>query len=120
LIVELWGVSPERLTDEHAVEQILTKAAVDAGATVLHTHFHHFGEGYGITGVVVLQESHISIHTWPEMEYAALDLFMCGACNPNDSLPRILKAFDPEKVGTTEMLRGIVHSKGLTNVHQSS
>jgi len=48
---------------------------------------HNFGEGSGVTGVVLLAESHISIHTWPELKYAAVDIFMCGACDPQRAIP---------------------------------
>lgn len=108
LIVELWGVKPEILRNEERIATALIAGATDAGATVLHSHFHHFGGDYGVTGVVVLQESHISIHTWPELGYAAVDVFMCGKCNPSDALPAIRWAFLPERVLTTELIRGIV------------
>lgn len=109
LIVELWGVKPVVLRDETFIEQALVRGAKAAGATVLHTHFHHFGGEYGVTGVIVLQESHISIHTWPEIEYAALDLFMCGKCNPSDAMPIIEQWFKPTRVLTSELMRGIIH-----------
>lgn len=108
LIVELWGVDAAILRDEKIIEQALVAGARIAGATVLHTHFHHFGGDYGVTGVVVLQESHISIHTWPEMDYAALDLFMCGACDPNDAMPKIVEALKPARVLTSQLMRGII------------
>ncbi len=56
----------------------MTRAATGAGATILQSHMHQFGEGLGFTGVLLLAESHISVHTWPESEYAAFDIFMCG------------------------------------------
>ena len=62
-------------------------------ATILHSHFHHFGPDGGVSGVVVLAESHISIHTWPERDFAAVDIFMCGACDPYRSLPVLKAAF---------------------------
>lgn len=57
-------------------------AAEAGGASVLQAHFHPFGSGKGVTGVVLLAESHITVHTWPEHDYAAFDVFMCGACRP--------------------------------------
>ena len=57
------------------------------GATILHGHFHHFGPNSGVSGVLVLAESHVSIHTWPERDYAALDIFVCGDCNPISPFP---------------------------------
>lgn len=108
LIVELWGVQAWLLRDEYFIQKALVEGAEKAGATVLHTHFHHFGGDYGVTGVIVLQESHISIHTWPEIEYAALDLFMCGKCNPNDAMPAIIQQLSPKRVSTSELMRGII------------
>lgn len=77
--------------DESAIEQLLRAAAQAAGATVLSAHFHRFGKQAGITGVLVLAESHITIHTWPEQHYAAFDLFMCGDCNPQTALNTIIQ-----------------------------
>jgi len=76
LILEHWGGA----MDAPTVEAAMRAAATVAGATVLSAHFHPF-EGGGITGVLLLAESHITIHTWPEHDYAALDLFMCGTAN---------------------------------------
>ena len=67
-----------QLADPVFIEACLLGAADAASATVLNSHFHHFGEAQGVTGVVLLMESHMSIHTWPEHGYAAIDLFMCG------------------------------------------
>jgi S-adenosylmethionine decarboxylase len=72
-------------------------AAAAAGARVLHSHFHGFGEGMGVTGVVLLAESHISIHTWPEDGFAAVDIFMCGASRPDTALDVIRTALDPQR-----------------------
>ncbi len=64
LLVDLWGAG--NLTDPAAIDAALREAALAAGATILHSHFHHFEPNGGVSGVVVLAESHISIHTWPE------------------------------------------------------
>lgn len=66
------------LDDPVHIEQVLRAAAKAAGAKVVGVHLHHFGEGMGLTGVAMLAESHISIHTWPEAGAAAVDLFVCG------------------------------------------
>jgi S-adenosylmethionine decarboxylase len=58
-------------------------------ARVLFSHFHAFGEGQGVTGVVLLAESHITIHTWPECGFAAADIFMCGSAQPELALALI-------------------------------
>jgi len=106
LLVELWDA--ENLDDPKAIENILNKAAVAAKATVLHSYMHHFSPYSGVSGIVVLAESHISIHTWPERSFAAIDIFMCGECDPNDSLPVIREGFKPGKIKVDEYRRGIV------------
>ncbi len=104
LIVDLDGAT--NLDDRAAIERALRAAVRSAGATLLHLHIHSFGSGGGISGVAVLAESHISIHTWPEQGYAALDIFMCGDCDPRDALPPLREAFAPEAVAVHEHIRG--------------
>jgi S-adenosylmethionine decarboxylase len=106
LLVDLWGAT--QLDDPAHIDRALREAAVTAGATILHSHFHHFTPNGGVSGVVVLAESHISIHTWPERDYAAIDLFMCGACDPNDSIPVLQAAFKPRSIDLEEKRRGRV------------
>jgi spermidine synthase len=77
LLVELYEGDPEILDDVGAIERLMTEAAEVADATVIHTAFHHFSPK-GVSGVVVVQESHLAIHTWPEWGFAAIDLFTCG------------------------------------------
>lgn len=89
VIADLHDVSAEVLGSIDFWKEILIDGAKKSGATVLSDHFHHFGEGYGITGVLVLAESHISIHTWPEKNYAAIDVFMCGTCDPEVAVDHI-------------------------------
>ena len=106
LLVDLWGA--RGLTDPAHIDRSLREAAEAAGATILHSHFHHFAPNGGVSGVVVLAESHISIHTWPERDFAAIDIFMCGECDPYRSLPVLKAAFKPESVDLDEHRRGIV------------
>lgn len=82
VVLDLYGVDPDILGDEEVLATIIRASCVEAGATVLSSHFHHFGEGYGVTGVVILAESHASVHTWPEHGLATLDVYMCGECDP--------------------------------------
>jgi len=105
IIIDLWGAKP--LDDIELMEATLRKAAKVAGATVLHIHLHHFTEGGGISGVAVLAESHISVHTWPERDFAAFDVFMCGDANPEAAVPIFTDALKPEKVNVSEYLRGV-------------
>ena len=106
LLFDLWGAS--NLSDPETIDVALREAAIAAGATILHSHFHHFAPNGGVSGVVVLAESHISIHTWPERDFAAIDIFMCGACNPYHSLPALKAAFKPASVNLGEQRRGLI------------
>ncbi len=105
VLLELWGA--KNLADPELAERTLVKAAETAEATVLHVHVHHFGPESGVSGVAVLAESHISIHTWPERGFAALDIFMCGDCNPYDAIPVLNEVFMPERSQISEHKRGI-------------
>src|SRR5215813_9636576 len=73
LIIDLWEA--ENLGNQDLIEQALVDAVAAAGATLLHIHLHTFTQGGGVSGVAVLAESHISVHTWPERGYAAFDVF---------------------------------------------
>ena len=104
LLVDLWGANC--LDDPKLINMTLQKAALAAGATVLHSYFHHFSPNGGVSGIVVLAESHISIHTWPERNYAAIDIFMCGSCDPYQAIPLLRMVFTPQNVQVNEQRRG--------------
>jgi S-adenosylmethionine decarboxylase len=106
LLIDLWGAS--NLADPEHIDRALRTAAEAAGATILHGHFHHFSPNGGVSGVLVLAESHISIHTWPERDFAAIDIFMCGACNPYHGIPALKEAFKPASINLGEQRRGLV------------
>jgi S-adenosylmethionine decarboxylase len=103
LIVDVYG--GERLDDIDHIEATLRRCVVASGATLLHIHLHRF-EPNGVSGVVVLAESHISIHTWPDAGYAALDVFMCGSADPDACVPVLREAFNARRVAVSELLRG--------------
>lgn len=105
-LLELWGAA--NLTDPDYIAASLRQAALAAGATILHEHFHHFGKDQGVSGVVILAESHISIHTWPERAYAAIDIFMCGNCDPHESCVVIEQKFVPSSMQVNNIRRGII------------
>ena len=105
LLVDLWNAS--NLTDPALIDRALCEAARAAGATILHSHFHHFSPNGGVSGVVVLAESHISIHTWPERNFAAIDIFMCGSCDPHQSVPVLQQTFQAGRVVLDERRRGM-------------
>lgn len=105
LIVDMWEA--ENLDDIAAIEKTLIRAIRVAGATLLHLHLHRFAPT-GVSGVAVLAESHISIHTWPETSYAALDIFMCGTADPFKTIPVLRRAFKPGRINVSEHKRGII------------
>jgi S-adenosylmethionine decarboxylase len=107
LILECHGCDSDLLKDSSKLEEILKKSAVDAKATILHSYFHKFEVGEGITGIIALAESHISVHTWPEHSFMAVDVFMCGDCNPYDSYSSIIKSIKVEKHSVKCFERGI-------------
>jgi len=103
LIVDVHG--GRDLNDIDLIEATLRRCVEAAQATLLHIHLHHF-QPNGVSGVAVLAESHISIHTWPDAGYAALDVFMCGRANPDACIPVLREAFKAERVEVNELLRG--------------
>jgi S-adenosylmethionine decarboxylase len=106
LIIDLWEA--EGLGDRDRIETALIDAVKAAGATLLHIHLHTFEEGGGISGVAVLAESHISVHTWPEKGYAAFDVFMCGDAQPRKALDVFKAAFNPGRLVLGEHKRGVL------------
>ncbi|MEH6629989.1 MAG: adenosylmethionine decarboxylase [Halopseudomonas aestusnigri] len=104
LIIDLCGAS--RLDDLEFIKRTLIDCVEKSKATLLHIHLHHFTPNGGVSGVAVLAESHISIHTWPEKGYAALDVFMCGDSEPHNAIDVLSEAFKPTKVVVDEMRRG--------------
>lgn len=106
LLIDLWGAT--NLADPEHIDAVLREAALATGATILHGHFHHFGPNQGVSGVLVLAESHVSIHTWPERDFASIDIFVCGACNAYAALPALKRGFLPDRVTLAEHKRGLV------------
>ena len=104
LILDLWNAN--NLDNLERIEAALRASVEIAGATLLHIHLHHFTPNKGVSGVAVLAESHISIHTWPERDYAALDIFMCGDTQPEKCIEVLRKAFETDQIETTTLLRG--------------
>ena len=110
LLVDLWGASNLCDPQTTSTARCATRPR-RPDATILHGHFHHFSPNGGVSGVLVLAESHISIHTWPERDFASIDIFMCGACDPYDSLPALKAAFAPRTVNLNEQRRGLIVRK---------
>jgi S-adenosylmethionine decarboxylase len=104
LILDLYQAI--HLSDKSVIEQALIEAAEACNAKILQKNFHSFGEEQGITGMLLLAESHISIHTWPEDHFAAVDIFMCGNCDPSLAIAPIKKHFRPQRIDVRELNRG--------------
>ena len=108
LLVELW--QGEGWTSLERVEHVLRDAVATCGATLLEIRLHRFSPFEGISGVAIIQESHLSIHTWPEFGYAAVDLFMCGNVNPHNAIESFKRGFQPKRMQIIEVKRGIFDS----------
>lgn len=107
LLVDLWVDDPTPLRRAATWERLLPAACTEAGATVLGATFHQF-EPEGVTGVVLLAESHASVHTWPERGLATLDVFTCGALDAEAVVERVRAAIDPVQERVTVVARGEV------------
>lgn len=105
IIIDIWGAT--HIDELKLMEDTLRHAVEVSGATLLHLHLHHFTPTGGISGVAVLAESHISVHTWPEKNYAAFDVFMCGDAEPRKTISIFKKAFCSNNIDVKEILRGI-------------
>ena len=106
LLIDFWDASD--LDDIAVAEAALREAAIACGATILHIHVHRFEENGGISGIAALAESHISVHTWPEIGYAAFDVFMCGSCEPGNAVPVLRRRYRPGREAVEERKRGVV------------
>ena len=104
LIVDLWHA--KNLNSPAKIKKILTESVKACDATLLSIDVHKFSPNGGVSGVAVLKESHISIHSWPEFNYAALDIFVCGTVNPYKAVPILKKGFSPKNMQITELKRG--------------
>lgn len=107
LLADLKGIKSEALRHGSDLEKLLLQSAEAAGARILFSHFHAFGVGEGVTGVVLLAESHISIHTWPESGFLAADIFMCGKADAHKALAVLRAALKPASCSVREILRGV-------------
>ncbi|MDE2800905.1 MAG: adenosylmethionine decarboxylase [Gemmatimonadota bacterium] len=106
LLVDLYGCPAGLLNDVTGLETVMIEAAQRAGATVINSMFHHFSP-FGVSGVVVIQESHLTIHTWPEQGFAAIDLFTCGTqTKPRRALIHLKRALQSTRVEVRQFRRG--------------
>ena len=108
ILVEFMNCDPHIMNDVAGIERDMVAAAQRAGATVINSTFHHFSP-WGVSGVVVIQESHLAIHTWPEYGYAAVDLFTCGEMDAWISFDHLKECFKSHSYSAIEMKRGSVN-----------
>jgi S-adenosylmethionine decarboxylase len=108
ILAEFYNCDSEILNNTKIIENIMNKATEKSGATIVKSVFHSFNP-WGVSGVVVIAESHLTIHTWPEYGYAAVDVFTCGdSVNPWKGFEHLQKELKAEFVDTKELPRGIV------------
>lgn len=108
LLVELKDCNPKILRDINKVKEALVSAAKEAKATIIDVSFHEFTP-FGVSGMVVIAESHLSIHTWPEYSYAAVDIFTCGdVIKPDVAARFLIERFESRNPSIVEMKRGLL------------
>jgi S-adenosylmethionine decarboxylase len=108
LLVELRDCNPDIIKNIEKVRNALVSAAKEAKATIVNVSFHEFNP-FGISGVVVIAESHLTIHTWPEYAYAAIDIFTCGdIIKPEVAASYLIEQFECKNPSIVEMKRGIL------------
>jgi S-adenosylmethionine decarboxylase len=111
ILADMYECDPAVLSDVGAVRAFMVEAALRCGATIVNECFHHFSP-HGVSGVVIIAESHLAIHTWPEHGFAALDLFTCGeTLKPEICLSYLQGAFRSQRQSTSTVRRG--HWPGL-------
>ena len=110
ILAELYDCNNKLLNDTNFIEKAMLKAAELSGATIVSSTFHKFNP-HGVSGVVVIAESHMSIHTWPEYGFVAIDLFTCGdTVNPWNGFDHLKEILEASNISTIEMKRGQLHN----------
>ena len=106
LLVEFYDCNPDVINNKDLVEQFMKEAAIKTGSTIVQSVFHMF-QPHGVSGVVVIAESHLAIHTWPEYKYASVDLYTCGACvEPLEAYKYLKDKFESKNTDLKEIIRG--------------
>ncbi|MFC7373196.1 adenosylmethionine decarboxylase [Fictibacillus iocasae] len=105
IIIDAFLCDEKLLNSADRLEASLIKIAEELNMEVLHTYFHAF-QPHGVTGVLVLSTSHMSVHTWPEKRYASLDIYTCGDSNPLDRVDAVISSFSSEYAVVYDILRG--------------
>jgi S-adenosylmethionine decarboxylase proenzyme len=108
LLIEMQDCDKEVLNDLGYLRDAMVSAAVGCGATVMGESFHHFNP-QGVSGVVVIAESHLSVHTWPEYGYAAVDIFTCGTTvEPERAVEALIEKLRAKNHSLMEIPRGVL------------
>ena len=108
VLAEFFECDSNVLNNIDKVEKHMVDAALECGATIVQKCFHMFNP-YGVSGVVIISESHLAIHTWPELGYAAVDLFTCGEqCDPKVSYEFLKRKFNSRGAKYTQLNRGLM------------
>lgn len=117
LLVELYQCDNRVISDVRKIEEIMVGAAKHAKATIVDVVFHNFNPN-GISGVIVIQESHLAIHTWPEYNFASVDIYTCGSSvNPWKAYNYLHKRFKAKNVTAMELKRGFLGSTRKGSSH---
>ncbi len=120
LLLEYYDCDKSILNNLEAIEALFIAAARAADATIVQSTFHRFAP-QGVSGVVVIEESHLSIHTWPEHGYAAVDFYTCGASEPDKAHPVLLEGLGSKRYEMLVVNRGVLPPRQcLKVVHQES
>ena len=112
VLLEFWG--SERSDDAEFLGAAMAEAATEAGLHVIESVMHKFGGGGGVSGVILLAESHVTIHTWPEHGYAALDIFVCGERDLTLAIDLLAERLRPRRIEVMRRLRGAVAAPRLS------
>ena len=111
ILCDFYNCSKNKMSDKNEIEKIIIQAVEESGATIVETKLFHFSP-YGLTGLIIITESHFSIHTWPEHGYIAIDYFTCNKKLEINKTIEILKNyFEPENMEINEISRGEITNK---------
>jgi S-adenosylmethionine decarboxylase len=109
VIGELYGCDPASLRDLEGIIETVRRAAREAGATIVGDFANKYDKGEGVSYILVVKESHLSVHTWPELGYAAVDIYTCGEhVDPWKAFDVIAESFNPKTVSVMEIKRGLM------------
>ncbi len=118
VLTEFYGCKPEILDNLEEIKSLMEQAALYSGATIIDSRFHRFNP-YGISGVVIIAESHLAIHTWPEFNYASIDIYTCGTTvDPWKAYQYLKEHLEPQTDTKLELLRGSMDPPSDESLHR--